>query len=567
MRVKITGIGKCGVRVAYDFFAYTKNLASAYEIRLGKAQNVLSKVLSDFGLQTSPIKIFRQNFKKLLDDFKGLYRIAEQPDYVTIESDSKNNEIIGQSLVFKATDADGNVNETTFPAQNFDLNAHKGGCNFHIMSESLARTWKSIPPAITDSEQFDIFITSFSIAGGTGGGSSQIICREAKSRRNTQHDCHFMGLGVLPTSDEKYQESDIRPTMPDYEKFSTGRFLTSIYSSRVERSMNSVWLFSNDILRFVVPHEFDKPQIRRGGAELKVNLSLVNYYVAESLTLLANSSSRVTSAEENLDPKELNHFLAGKPFMSAFCQRYIDKLTDEQNAIRATKSLVLGALTNASVNESGGLEGLSVPVKEAHLEQLKCILDDENVNRRDFVEALNRYDPYEGPTEYFTCSRLIILHGQPRENHSHFKSDLVKKICDAIFPNSAQVPYSFRYEAEIETLLLFLVDPLISSAERSIYFYVNHAWTPDNRDYFDELQSIVAKPLFKKPKFLMAEERFPSAIYGGAMKEISKLSTKTPEVLLKREHVIDTVQHLHDIFHRRRPSKGLRPSLRPVRPK
>ena len=98
MKIKIVGIGKCGVRIAYDFFAYTSGIPSAYEIRLNRSENSgLSKGLADIGLPVElvkkPIEALRSALRNLAGEFKSVYRIAERPEYVTIDSDSDNNEI------------------------------------------------------------------------------------------------------------------------------------------------------------------------------------------------------------------------------------------------------------------------------------------------------------------------------------------------------------------------------------------------------------------------------------------------------------------------------------------
>ena len=561
MRVKITGIGKCGIRVAYDFFAYTQDLPSAYEIRLSTHSGRLSKVFDAIGLGPGSIQKFRRVFKRLIDDFSTLYRIAELPEYVTIESDVLNNEILNSPRKLVHHEKDGSPREIQFDSHNHVLNNHVGGCNWHIISEQLARTWKKPPDEIFKSSGFNIFAITFSIAGGTGGGSAPIICERAKAARSEPGPCHFMGLGVLPKSDESYHNIDDVTAMADYEKFSTGRFVSSIYSYRVDSSMDSLWLFSNDMLRFLTMDGSERAVINEAGSEMKVNLSLVNYFLAESLTVLANSSSAITSADSNLDPQELNHFLDGCPFVSAFSQRKSGRLTDEPNMMREVKSLVFGALTNIKESPIGGIEGLSVPVHSDGLEGLTKLLSNESVDSKQFLADLDSYDAARGPIEFITTGRLIILHGQPTSSHLDRKSAYVQTICNATFPNSTQHPYFFRHEADVEFLLLFLVDPLIYPIVSAIYYYINQAWISNGQDMSGELNQMIRSKKFKEPSFISKIERFPRATYGGALDEIRGYSEQMDELSLKREDVISALRHLHEIRHRKRSVIDTKPDF------
>ena len=399
------------------FFAYTNGLHSTYEIRLNTPREH-----SQFGklFHAIPESIKRDfiNIQRGLAKFVkaaggGLYRIAENPDYVTIDSDSENNEVILRAQSDSDTKGDPGV---IFPGLNFPLNNHKGGCNFHAVSESLARGWNGISPNITDSINCSIYVTSFSIAGGTGAGSAPIICQKSKEKKDSNSICHFMGIGVLPKSDECYIEGERALTMPDYEKFNTGRFFVSAYGRRIPKSMNSIWLFSNDALRFLHQSQTAKNSLEDEGGEMEMNLSVVNFLIAQSLTMLANSSSKVTSADTNLDPRELNDFLDGQPFVSAMSRRRVGK----DNHVFAVKGLLLGALTNIKARK-GMLEGLSVPVKDSDLEPLHRILKNTHTDEGNFIQEISAYDANDGPIEFLTTQRLIILHGQPEQHSSEPK--------------------------------------------------------------------------------------------------------------------------------------------------
>ena len=181
--------------------------------------------------------------------------------------------------------------------------------------------------------------------------------------------------------------------------------------------MNSVWLFSNDILRFLVSGQSEQNMLADAGGEEKLNLSHVNFYVAQSLTILANSSSQITSADTNLDPRELNDFLNNRPFISAMSQRKVEEaesgLADQ---VLAVKELLLNALNNVRQTDSGLLQGLSVPVRDENLTNLRHVLTSDTADYEKFLDAIHRYDAEEGPIEFQTTAKLIILYGQPKKD-------------------------------------------------------------------------------------------------------------------------------------------------------
>lgn len=570
MKVKICGIGKCGVRIAYDFFAYTEGISSSYEIRIGRPTSPSAKVLKKIGVNPDKAGMVLREIVNIFQNFRAnqLYRISEFPEFVTIDSDVKNNEILNLNGPIVLTVPEGQESrEAKFPGRNFPLNNHQGGCNFHIVSESLARDWNPMPAGIVNignikqkqGDGIDIYVTSFSIAGGTGGGSAPIICQASRAANNSQ--CHYMGLGVLPKSDEQYVEDERALTMPDYEKFSTGRFLASIYGRRVPDGINSLWLFSNDVLRFLLSEQLEKDELGKAGGEMNLNLSLVNFLVARSLTLLANSSSPLTRADSNVDPRELNDFLDGRPFISGMAQQQVEGDKDSAAHVRAVKKLLRGALSNIK-NEGGKLEGLSVPVRASGLTHLEETLEEmNNASHSEFLKTLSAYDAAKGPFEFRTTYRLLIFHGQPEKYWSETKKDLIERACGRFFPNAQQLPYHFRHHASAETLLVFLVDPFLHSIVSSVYYYANNAWSSSGENFAPKFDQLLAAPTFENPDFFEQNELFLRHIYGEGKEDVEDRVKNNEDLMVKREHILRAFRHLHEIYNWKRPSMDTKSSL------
>ncbi len=553
MQVKIVGVGKCGVRIAYDFFAYTEDFPSSYEIRLGANEGALYQILGrltkiDANAVRQRVMRFHAKFKALKNDVNGLYRIAENPQYATIDSDVENNEILNKAVLF-----DDEGRQAIFPGKNHNLNNHKGGCNFHIVSESLVRGWKNIPFDVTSSDGISIYVTSFSIAGGTGGGSAPVICKASRDTMNDKSHCHHIGLGVLPKSDQQYRENETALSMADYEKFNAGRFFASIYGDRFRNDVKSLWLFSNDTLRFLIAEQNEQKALGAVGGEQKLNLSLVNTFIAQSLTVLSNSSSKLTSADTNLDPRELNDILAGRPFLSALSQRHVANADQSiEHQVIAVKQLLLNALSNVK-EQDGRLEGLSVPIHESGLRSLQIILNKQCSDPQQFLASIDGYDAGEAPIEFQTTWRLAMLYGQPEKLYSEFKKNCIESACEKFFPNAQKFPFTFRHHGSTEILLLFLVDPFMLPVVSSVYYYANNAWSQSGKNFSAEFDSLIGSAKFDEPAFFDKEEGFPHYIYGDGADDVGQRVKTTPVLAVKGTEITTAFRHLHEIYHRKRP--------------
>ena len=556
MRVKITGIGKCGVRIAYDLFAYTNEFPSAYEIRLRDDEGgIYEKFMKKAGINTTyideHITAFRAQIKSVINDLSGEYRIKENPVYAIIDSDVDNNEIISRNVLLEKDDK-----KAMFPGKHHLLNNHKGGCNVHIVSESLALNWQDIPEEIIDCEPVSIYVTSFSIAGGTGGGSAPIISRystEKLKELNDANRCHHMGLGVLPKSDEKYIENEQGLNMADYEKFNAGRFLASIYAGRFDKDMKSLWLFSNDAMRFLLKEKYFEEALVGAKGEQNLNLSLVNTFIAQSLSVLSNSSSPSTIADTNLDPRELNDILAGRPFMSALSHRQVEAGDQSlEHQVLSVKQLLLNALSNV-YNRNGQLEGLSVPVREAKLQGLHTILKDRTSKRDRFLKSVDDHDIEDLPFEFRTTWKLVILYGQPVNFYSQEKIEMIMGACEKFFPKAQKCQFTFQQKGTTETLLLFLVDPFILPVVASIYYYANSAWGQVGKNLSEDLDTLIRTKKFGKLSFLDDSEGFPLSAYGGGVDDIKRRVEERPELAIDRKEIEAAFHHLHNIYHRERP--------------
>src|SRR5258708_2890777 len=123
MNIKIIGVGKCGSRMCYDFFAYIRGFPLAYDIRTRTRVSPLSRILEEMkkhsGIQAAAIK-----WRTYWEQLTGTELLKDSAYYAIVDSDLANNEI----TQFVLKDREGE--ETIFPGRSYHLGSHTGGCDF-----------------------------------------------------------------------------------------------------------------------------------------------------------------------------------------------------------------------------------------------------------------------------------------------------------------------------------------------------------------------------------------------------------------------------------------------------
>src|ERR1041385_5301973 len=97
MNIKIVGVGKCGSRICYDFFAHVRGLPSSYEIR---AQGTKSAVKALFERIKDTVGFNERllQWRREWEALTGTELLKDQASYALVDSDLANNEIT-QSVV------------------------------------------------------------------------------------------------------------------------------------------------------------------------------------------------------------------------------------------------------------------------------------------------------------------------------------------------------------------------------------------------------------------------------------------------------------------------------------
>lgn len=548
MKTKMVGIGKCGSRMTYDFFAYISGMPTSYNIRIKEKkalQGVVTSILENFQFA---------KVRKWIQESFGETLIIDYPSFVTIDSDRANNEILG--LIELLNESGGT--KIMFPGKTFPFHNHRGGCDYHVVSENICSTWTFVPDEIATFDNYDIYATAFSIGGGTGGGAAPILAQNVKRTNKSMTDqVHFMGIGVLPISDEIYTKDSITGAMASNEKYNTGRFVCGLARNHVEKTkaLDSVWLISNDILRMV-----GSKKIENQSPLSDPNLAYVNKYAASVLTTICNASSQGTRSETNFDSIEMNNRLNGRPVISAFSFSKVSKENDLLANLATLKGLFNKAMSNPRF-VGDDLMGLSVPIREEEISAVEVLLRNnytESVEQ--FVSRLKDLTVEALPLEFRTAERVVLLYGQPKSMHSTHKDEIAKLIVSGIFKNSDPSFYPFQHAGNTDIVVVLIVNPLVRVLQNSIYYYIGQSWV-ENRSESSSLAPfldavIVSKNFDEKAvqSVLSATEILKADTLGvGTLNVISQV--RDP-IFLTRADVVYTLREMHRMYHNKKFDVG-----------
>jgi len=561
MNIKIIGVGKCGSRICYDFFAHISGLPSAYEIRIQPNASAISKLFeaiqAGIGFNER-MATWRREWQYLT----GTELLKDTAWYAIVDSDVANNEIT-QSVVF-FTKSDGLQEKTVFPGTSHNLSNHTGGCDFHIVSENICQNWpeSEVPQELCSRGEAEIVCYAFAIGGGTGGGAGLPLA--SKMQRRTPgpetKQVHLMGVGILPESDEPYSSEDHHSDMDPHEKFNVGRFFTSWYGERnktgTDRFLDSLWLVSNDCLRWMQPDG----ETRRAAAEAEESrqlinrrgISLINMSLSGAMCTLCNSSSKGTTSSANFDAMEMNNRMNGNPFISAFAHGKADANNDTEKDIAHVHQLFRGTVSNPWI-QADQLLGLSAPQHSAEMAALDCIFGEDLFAPDDLPRRFGKYRFQDGPIAFRTAQKVVVLYGQSDSNPSDFRNRLVRQFTDGLFPNSDISFYAYKHTGLTEYLVLLVVNPFLPAIQNAMYYYLQRSWLKNVEDGSAFLDEVIATPKFSEASFddkLEDQERLERDFLGeSTLGVVAKIGKRWP---FTKQHVIDSMRSLHSIYHHKK---------------
>jgi hypothetical protein len=342
----------------------------------------------------------------------------------------------------------------------------------------------------------------------------------------------------------------IPESMDDIEKFNMGRFFVSWYGGRYKeregRSFNGLWLVSNDLLRLIEANRND-PEYREPDVLKNKALSLINGYVAQALCTLCNASSQNTRSESDIDARELNINLNSYPYVSAFASLQPDGDSDSGRNAEHLQVLFRGALSNARL-AGDSLQGLSVPIVDAKLAEVRRVLDTPARSMDALDRILATYDASVGPDEFKTARRIVMFYGQPSKQVSQERKRQAERIVKLFFPNSEWIYAHYQHPGHNEFLLLYIINPLLPATIDSMFAYIGRMWLKKGVS----LSSMINQNVFDKDEVMnsMHSEdealRLEEVLGESADRAVKVFEKPWP---MKREHVVEALRGLHTIRH------------------
>jgi hypothetical protein len=278
------------------------------------------------------------------------------------------------------------------------------------------------------------------------------------------------------------------------EQYNSGRFHLSMASRRLSRQntdcFHGVWLLANDLRRILA---YNGKVESQSSPLSDPTLAKVNQYLASAFCAFLNSTSNSTPTDSDFDPTEVRNRFAGAHFVSGFA--YAPAAASKPSE-REQENNVMLLLTHALRNphyQEDMAHGLSVPVGPDKLGVvLDALAQGMAQGYNNTFSELTRLGKPDYPTMFWTTERIVVLFGQPNEAYSMRLREVLGGMVRAVFRNTDECKiYHYKHAGKNDTLLLFLINPIIPGMLNNIYYYLGQEWDATGGSVVDEIENII----------------------------------------------------------------------------
>ena len=170
--------------------------------------------------------------------------------------------------------------------------------------------------------------------------------------------------------------------------------------------------------------------------------------------------------------------------------------------------------------------------------------------------------------EFITASNVVMLYGQPSNDHSPEKEGMARDIVNTLFKNSNVSSYMYKHDGKADLLLLLIIDPLIGFVQNSIYYYGDLSWAKDKDLDIDNLftEKITEKSFDGKAleEALFENEQILGDFHGDGTVELVQNYKEDHRV--SRPQLVNAFGHLNSVYRRRKKPVQRRSLMEKPRP-
>jgi hypothetical protein len=489
MKIRLIGLGQCGSRITYDFFAFLSNSAPSHKINTIEDINTIQDILKS--MKQKKIKDFisintlKEDFKAIINSITDQGRILEWlPEYI-IGDLNPNNQIF--ALLAKTNQQVESESEPAFFKGNLlYLGGRSGGCgNYQILGQSIMDAFLNNQKApgpntvscknVAESRENDLTIFAYSAGGGTGSGTCPILSDKVYQNYNQiNNQKAVINVVILPEGEGEAQNTPLQIT--------AGRTICLLQNNRYNR------IIANPDKVFSDANMLLSNSIAGNDRILREEMNNMNLYVSSNILEMAHASSTgwTVKGRNTLAIKEAYQ---GESFISGYAESEHFGAADENLVIKLfAESIGSFKETKSGIN-SGYKAGCGASVLLGEPIDVQAVLQ-------------NTLPESEQKTEFRTASKVIFYFGMPAkdipENRINAIDNILDKLSKSFFPDAATVNYLYYHVSSNFTLMIHIINSFINEAYDLFLRYLDSAWKWNNGLSGNDLAEMIDSVVFDK---------------------------------------------------------------------
>jgi hypothetical protein len=351
MQISLIGLGQCGSRITYDFFAFLSNSAPSHKIMVIEDINTVKDVLKSMKQKRikdfiNTLKVSKAIINFITNNHRG--RIFEWlPQYI-IGDLNPNNQMF-HLLAKTHQQVESESEPAFFKGDLLNLGERSGGCgNYQILGQSIMDVFlnenKRTPghniiscKEVAGSLEYDFTIFVYSAGGGTGSGTSPALSEKVYKTYNHQINTRkaVMNVVILPEGEGEAQNTPLQIT--------AGRTICLLQNNRYNRRI------SNHDKVFSDGNMLLSNSIAGNKRILREEMNNMNLYVSSNILEMVHASSQDWSVRGR-DTLQIKEAYKGASFISCYAESESFTFTDRDIVELFTKSIGSFERTKSGIN-------------------------------------------------------------------------------------------------------------------------------------------------------------------------------------------------------------------------
>jgi hypothetical protein len=517
MEIRLIGLGQCGSRITYDFFAFLSNKTPSNEINMtlrnvkdlnsnrdvlklvDKKENILKRFITKLGWKKD--KNFEWLPKYIIGDLN--------PDNQIFSLVAKMNEN-NQNTENENTENKDKNEPTFFEGALLDLGERSGGCgNYQIIGQTIMDKFlnmnnqasnsvgKTSCTEVAVSKNEDLTIFAYSAGGGTGSGTCSVLSEKVYETYDdieiTDNQKAVLNVVIMPEREDASYEGQNTPL-----QITAGRTVCLLQNNRYnllkyeksEDIPNKIFSNGNMLMSNSIAAN-DKN-------DFKKVINNMNLYISSNILEIIQASSKSWSVNDT-DITQIKRDYGGASFISCYAESQNPDLTSEERMIELfSKSIDSFKETQSGINKDYNTGcGASVLLDDR--------IDVRELLKKDFEKLDHKEENF---TEFRTASKVVFYLGVPvKTDPTNTVNQTLGKLAKYLFPNASAIFYLYYHVSSNVSLTIHVIDSFINETYDLFLRYLDSAWKWKENKSGQDLAALIDSKVIDKHSNNIGEMR------------------------------------------------------------